>query len=230
MQVSVFNPYPGTALYDECVKRGVIAGETRAGYFVPESTLALPEFPAEKIHAMHRELWRLRDRCHSINKLQREIGGPPAVDFVELLAEAEIDSPEPGYVGEDFFTIGGDTRRVLMVHPPSKAVFKVRAPKGAILRAGLALHPQIWDRGAGGGVEFIIRAGRFQRWMKEILRRTIDPKGDPADRRWHEVRVPLSEFGGKNIFLEFATRTLDPARPEHNTAGFGFAVLTGSGG
>ena len=225
MQVSVFNPYPGTRLFDECRERGVLTGENRPGYFVPETVLDLPEFPADKIRQAHQELIRMRDYCHAKNRLYRELGGRPAVDFVELMDSAEVHAPEPGFVKEDYFTIGDDTRRVLMVHPPSRVLFRVRLPKSAVLRAGLSLHPQILDKGGGDGVIFTVRAGRRKKKLSEIFTRTLDPKRNPEHRGWHEMEADLSGSGGKKTWIEFETKTVDPKRPEYNTAGFCFPVV-----
>ncbi|MFO8055909.1 MAG: radical SAM protein [bacterium] len=225
MQVSVFNPYPGTRLYEVCKERGVLTGESRPGYFVPESVLDLPEFPAESIREWHQKLIRLRDYCHSRNRLLSELHGPPSFDFVDELASAEVNSPEPGFVKEDYFTIDDDTRRVLMVHPPSRVSFRLRVPRNAVLRFSLALHPQVLERGGGDGVVFTVRAGRRRKKLSEVFSHTLDPKRKPEERGWHEAQVDLPGYGGKKTWIEFETRTVDPTRPEHNTAGFGFPVL-----
>jgi radical SAM superfamily enzyme YgiQ (UPF0313 family) len=226
MQVSVFNPYPGTRLYELCRERGVLTEPARDGYFLPDSVLTLPEFPPAAIHAMHQRLIRLRDECHSRKKLLRELGGrPPFFDFVDGLAEAEIETPDPLFVGEDFFWIGDDTRRVLRVHPPSRVRYRLRLPARGELRFALAMHPQVLGKGGGDGVIFTVRIGRLVRTLKTVFERTIDPKRVPADRRWHEAEIALAPWAGKKVYLEFQTRTVDPARPDHNTAGFGYPII-----
>ncbi len=225
MQVSVFNPYPGTRLLRECQERGVITGESRPGYFIPDTVLDLPEFPPGSIREAHQRLVRLRDYCHARISLVRELGGSPALDFTDILDKAEVSAPEPGFVKEDYFTIDGDTRRVLMVHPISRVLYRVRVPPGARLRVSMALHPQVLDKGGGDGVIFTVRAGRRRKRLSEIISRTLDPKRRPEDRGWHEVEADLGEFGGKKTWIEFETRTVDPERPEHNTAGFGFPIV-----
>jgi radical SAM superfamily enzyme YgiQ (UPF0313 family) len=226
MQVSVFNPYPGTRLYDVAKKRGLITGETRDGYFHPDSVLDLPEFPRERIHEMQRRLIALRDRCHAANKLRRLLGGrAPAYDFVEKLSEAEVETPEPIYVGEDYFRIGDDARKVLRLHPPARARFKVRVPKRAELRLSMAMHPQVLTRGTAGGVVFMARVGRSARKMTEILHETLDPKRVPAHRGWHDFAAPLDKWAGKDVYIEFETRAVDAEHPDHNTVGLGYPLI-----
>lgn len=225
MQVSVFNPYPATRLHALCAERGVFTGETRDGYFVPDCSLTLPEFPPDAVREAHQKLVRLRDFCHTTKKLRRELGGPPVFDLVGLLAEAVVETPEAIFVGEDFFTIDNDTRRVLRVHPPSRVRFQLKLPDAPGLRFALAMHPQVWDKPGGDGVVFTVRAGRFVRTMKTVFERALDPKRVTSDRPWHEAAVDLSAWAGKRIYLELSTRTVDPARPDHNTVGFGFPVI-----
>jgi len=226
MQVSVFNPYPGTRLYQVAKERGVLTGETRDGYFQPDSALTLPEFPPEEIREMHQRLIRLRDQCHTAKKLRRKLGRTlPEYDFVERLGEARVETPDPIFVGEDYFWIGDDARRVLRLHPPSRARFRVRLPRRSELTFSLAMHPAVLERGAGDGVVFTVRVGRFARTMREVFQETLDPKRVPAHRGWHEFTVPLLDWGGKKVYLEFETRTVDAAHPDHNTVGFGYPLI-----
>jgi len=226
MQVSVFNPYPGTRLYEICKERGVLSGRTVDGYFLPDSTLKLPEFPADQINLTHQRLIRLRDQCTTKKRLLRELSGkPPYFDFVESLSDAEVETLDPLFVGEDYFWIGEDARRVMRVHPPSRVRFRARVPERAELRGSLAMHPQVLDKPGGDGVTFIIRIGRSARRMKEVLDQTLDPKRVEGDRGWHDFSMPLSEWAGKKVYIEFETRTVDPGHPDHNTVGFGYPMI-----
>jgi len=226
MQVSVFNPYPGTRLHRQCKERGVLSGRTADGYFLPDSVLKLPEFPAEQINRTHQRLIKLRDQCTTKKRLLRELGGKrPWFDFVDELGSAEIETPEEFFVGEDYFWIGEDARRVLRVHPPSRVRFRLKLPNKPMLSTSLAMHPQVLDRGAGGGVIFTVRAGRSAGRMEEVLAKKLDPKNNPGDRGWHEWKVDLSKWAGKKVYIEFATEVSDPSRPEHNTVGFGYPLI-----
>jgi len=136
-----------------------------------------------------------------------------------------VETPEPHFVGEDYFWIGNDTRRVLRAHPPSCVRFQVRVPKQAEFRFSLAMHPQVLDRGAGNGVIFTVRIGKSARRMKEAFRQRLDPKKVEADRGWHDAVIPLFEWAGKKVYIEFETRTADPEHPDHNTVGFGYPMI-----
>lgn len=226
MQVSVFNPYPGTRLFEVCKERGVLSGRTVDGYFLPDSTLLLPEFPPAGINATHQRLIRLRDQCTTKKRLIRELAGrTPDYDFVERLGEAEIETPEAIFVGEDYFWIGEDARRVLRVHPPSRVRYRVTIPPRAVLRASIAMHPQVLDRPGGDGVIFVIRIGRSARRMEEVFSRTLDPKRVPEHRGWHDLEVPLDQWAPKTVIIDFETRTVDPMRPDFNTVGLGYPLI-----
>ena len=226
MQVSVFNPYPGTKLYDKCIEDGLLSGRTVDGYFLPDSVLVQPEFPAQEINAAHQRLIRLRDQCTTKKRILRELNGKlPYFDFVEKLDEAKIETPGPQFVGEDYFWIGEDARRVLRAHPPAKISYKVKVPKNAVLKFSLAMHPQVLDRGKGGGVIFSVFAGRFKKRMKQLFEKTLNPKDVLSDCGWHDVEIGLDSFAGKNIHIEFVTCAVDYENPDHNTVGFGYPMV-----
>jgi radical SAM superfamily enzyme YgiQ (UPF0313 family) len=226
MQVSVFNPYPGTRLYEKCIEEGILSGRRVDGYFLPDSVLVQPDFPAQEINAAHQRLVRLRDQCTTKKRILRELDGvPPYFDFVEKINEAKIETPEPQFVGEDYFWIGEDARRVLRAHPPANILYKVKVPKAAVLKFSIAMHPQVLDRGVGGGVIFSIFAGRFKKRMKQIFETTLNPKDIENDRGWHDFKIDLKNFAGKNIYMEFMTRTVEIENQEHNTVGFGYPMI-----
>ncbi len=226
MQVSVFNPYPGTRLYDLCLERGVISDDSRDGYFLPESALKLPEFHPDAIKRVHAELIRTRDKWHTKKKLLALLGGkPPFLDLVDALEDARIQTPEPIFVGEDFFWIGRDARRTLRIHPPSRALFKLRLPAAPQFRFSLAMHPQVLDRPGGDGVVFTVRVGRFVRTMKKVFEKTIDPKRREEDRGWLDQSIDLDAWAKRKVYLEISTRTADPDSPDHNTVGLGYPII-----
>ncbi len=230
MQVSVFNPYPGTRLFEVCKERGVLSGRTVDGYFLPDSVLSLPEFPAGLINHTHQRLIRLRDQCSTRKRLLRELSGvPPRFDFVDMLEKARVESPDPAFVCEDYFWMGEDARRVLRAHPPASIRYKLRVPENAELRFSLAMHPQVLDKGGGDGVVFEVSIGRFAGRMKRVFHQVLDPKGDPSHRGWHDRVIPLDKWAGKKAYIEFHTRTVDRENRDYNTAGFGFPVIVEKG-
>jgi hypothetical protein len=226
MQVSVFNPYPGTRLYALCRERGWQSGREVDGYFVPESVLNMPQFPPAEIAEWHRRLTHLSDTLKNRKRLRRELGTRKILlDLIELLPQAEISAPLPNYVCEDYFTLGEDVRRVLMVHPPSSVRFRFTLAKPAELRFGLAMHPGVWDKPGGQGVIFTVRLGIKNKHLETIFEKKLDPKGQVNERAWHEAGLDLARFTGKTITLELETRTQDPAATDFNTVGWSNPIL-----
>jgi 4-amino-4-deoxy-L-arabinose transferase-like glycosyltransferase len=98
------------------------------------------------------------------------------------------------------FTIGDDTRVVLAMQPPSAITYTLMLPERALLRTSIALNPQVWRPDKGDGVEFVV-------WIEaadgrhELLRRYIDPKSRPEDRRWNDLSIDLGAYGGQSVRL-----------------------------
>ena len=65
------------------------------------------------------------------------------------------------------------------------------------------MRPDSWDK-AGDGVEFVVaveaRGGR-----RELFRRYIDPKADPALRRWNDIELDLSAYAGQEVKFSLIT-------------------------
>jgi hypothetical protein len=81
----------------------------------------------------------------------------------------------------------------------------VRVPPGAQLEFGITLSPDLWGKpGCGDGVEFVVDAEEGGR-RTTLFRRYIDPKNNPADRRWLDCAVPLGQFAGRNVDLVLTT-------------------------
>jgi anaerobic magnesium-protoporphyrin IX monomethyl ester cyclase len=228
MQVSVFNPYPGTELYRICKEKGYLSAREVDGYFIPESVLEMPQFSREQIYEWHRRLIHLSDVSKNDKRLRRELGERGRqIDLIDSLDKAEIETPLPTYVGEDYFTIGEDVRRVLLEHPPSCVRFKLRVPGKAKLRFGIAMHPGVLEKPGGQGVIFTIRAGLLKRRMKMVFEQTLDAKKETGQRGWHDFEIPLDFLSGKKVFIEFITNTRDPQHTDFNTAGWSNPIILG---
>jgi radical SAM superfamily enzyme YgiQ (UPF0313 family) len=56
LQVTVFYPFPGTALHDLCRAHGWLSGRTKTSFLAGRSTLDLPKFPRQAVGRYHRRL------------------------------------------------------------------------------------------------------------------------------------------------------------------------------
>ena len=221
MQVSVFNPYPGTVLYQLCKEKGYLKGEIQDGYFVPESALEFPSLSRSEIHNWHQRLVRLGEVCRNQKQLKRALQGRELLfDLIDLLPQAEIITPVPDYYGEEYVMIYEQTRRVLIMHPPCRVRFFLELPEPAELHFGIMMHPGIYQKGESGGVLFLVRAGKKPEDLEEIFSHHLDAKVRAEDRGFFDEQVSLERFGRGKLILELETRAKIPEKNQFNTAGF----------
>jgi len=140
-------------------------------------------------------------------------------DFGAYLAEAQILSPGPDYVRNDYFTIAGERRRVLFAHPDSRIGYTVDVAEGAVLAFDVALAPECWLL-PGDGVAFAVYVTSEQS-TQQVFSTYIDPKHNKADRRWHPHTVDLSAYAGQTVTLVFETSTGPAGDYRYDWAGWG---------
>jgi hypothetical protein len=61
-----------------------------------------------------------------------------------------------------------------------------------------------WDRG-GDGVEFGVSVRRLNGATTNMLSRYVDPKHNPDDRRWIDVKLSLRQFGDEEVRIVLTT-------------------------
>jgi tetratricopeptide (TPR) repeat protein/O-antigen ligase len=145
------------------------------------------------------------------------------------LAEAGIESLGPEYVRNDYFTIGGEERRVLFMHPDSRASYRLALPTppsmsgrtegGLTLAFDLATAPESWEQ-PGDGVTFAIYV-EFEQGTEQVFSTYIDPKQDEADRRWHAYTIDLGAYMGQAITLILETGAGPAGDSRFDWAGWG---------
>lgn len=130
----------------------------------------------------------------------------------DLLVEAEgkrmrLLAPE-GRPADDFihlrsFTLRGDTRSILYMHPPGSASRGVWVPSGARLEYTVGMDEGVWDK-TTDGVEFRIAVREGER-LTPVAARRVDPKSQPSDRGWISGSVDLSQFAHRTVELVIST-------------------------
>jgi hypothetical protein len=90
-----------------------------------------------------------------------------------------------------------ESRRTVLAVP-------VDVPAASRLRTAVGVHPAYWYRKPESTVTFTIRAAESGQ-RRVIFSKTLDPHRHASDRGWLEVDLPLDEYGGRSIDLEFAT-------------------------
>lgn len=138
----------------------------------------------------------------------------------------EIAAPEGAtpddYVHPRSFTIAGDSREVLFMHPPSSASVTLWVPDGASLEFAIGLDQTVWDK-PGSGAEFQIEV-RDGANVVPVFSSYVNPKADPTQRRWIEHRVDLDRFSHRQV--ELVLRTLPGDSVEYAWAGWGRPRVT----
>ena len=81
------------------------------------------------------------------------------------------------------------------------------------------------DPAKGDGVRFEVEVEAAGK-SKKVYSRDVNPKNDPADRRWIDDSVDLSAFVGQDIVLTFITKPLES--PAHDWAVWGDIRLVGA--
>jgi hypothetical protein len=134
----------------------------------------------------------------------------------ELQLTAPQGSKPSDYIHVKSFTINGDTRPVLYMHPPSSASTRVWIPAGARLEFAMGLDPEVWDK-AGSDVEFEVevRSGDADELLFSAM---INPLANPSQRQWMEASVDLGRFAHQEV--ELVLRTFPATVSDYDWAGW----------
>lgn len=147
------------------------------------------------------------------------------VDLVEAFRGAEkrtnVGSVEAAFA-MDPQTIAGETKPAIYMHPASRVTYRgILVPKGARLRAFLAIKDEAWDKGTDG---VYFRIGISSKGVfTDYVKRHLDPFRVKADRAWVPVEVDLSPYADQTVDVVFNTEPSLPGYTPH--AGYDFAVI-----
>ena len=144
--------------------------------------------------------------------LLRRSGSSGAVDLL-----TQFDQATKAPASEAFpiveATLGGDTKRAIA--PPGGAgtriTWKVRVPDDGWLRVNLGLKPEAWTL-EGDGVLFMVLVSDGKA-SDQLFTQHVNPFGKPEDRKWIQVTVDLSAYGGEQVDLIFNTFASPPKVP-----------------
>lgn len=195
-QISIFYPYPGTALYRICEKKGLLSRREQASYF-GETILKLPNLSEDYIK---QKFYQFRDESLKITAERYKKG---YFDFVEKLEDATIKSDSPEPVKRLLFQINGLSKVVIFAHPRSEITWQIPLAPNSVLRGLIGMYEYSWDWG-GEGAFFIVQI-KDESGTIEIFRRYVDPKNKLSDRRWIPFEVDLSKWSNKLVKISLLT-------------------------
>jgi hypothetical protein len=153
------------------------------------------------------------------------VDSPALDDPARLPGVAAVHSEGPGStiasrVRPGWIRVGDQRRRALLAHPTSRiALEAVPIPEGARLRARFAIREEAWEQ-PGDGVTFRLLA--LPSGGDEILleERYLDPKDNPAERRWAEWVLDAGALGGRTATLILETLPGPAGNHAHDWAGW----------
>ncbi len=181
VQVSLFEPYPGTALHRQCWEQGLLQGVERDTYFTATPAVALPGFAASELSHAYQDFCarapHIEQRAFERALATRRQGD---LDLVADFPAARVTREGAEPVQRRRLSIGDEELFCLFAHPRSEIEYDL--PAGVYrLEAKLALDPKCLPWG-GGGVRFQVRAGN-----QITVDRFLDPKHVTDDRGWQPV-------------------------------------------
>ena len=153
-------------------------------------------------------------------------GLPQAYDYQLTERILTVNDTKGATVRSDVFTIDGEDDVVLFQHPISSLSYDLTPnEQSRFLLFRLAMDPQVWQPDLGDGVlfEVSVREGESE---ETLFSRWVDPKNNPADRRWIDGTVDLNPYLGRPVTLILSTSPGET--PASDWAGWGGLRLTPS--
>ena len=128
------------------------------------------------------------------------------------------------HLGLRRLALQGQERRWLYAHPASEVTVMLTIPPQAWLETALALHPDSWGKPVGDGVRYSVAVRRSHDAEPQVIwQRFLNPRAQPWERQWNEVRVDLRPFAGQTVELtlltDFAVET------SYDWAGWGTPIV-----
>jgi radical SAM superfamily enzyme YgiQ (UPF0313 family) len=182
-QISLFYPYPGTKLHEHCVEAGLKTGAERTTYF-EQSVLKLPNISPEELAEASDSFRQLTLETKAVKEQSGEY------DLLANLQEAIVDCQAPESVRLLRTQIHGDRRLSLLMHPRSKATWRVNVKEPVFFRTAIALDPVCLEWG-GRGVRFRVLFDG-----ETLFEKYLDPKENPDQNRWHDLEIELPKGEG----------------------------------
>lgn len=126
-------------------------------------------------------------------------------ELIKALPRAQVKASKPEMVSFGGFSVGGEKRDVLFMHPVSRVEFPpVKVSSNSWMEFGLGINEEAWSKG-GDGVTFSVSVLKNDKKAQRIFTRHLQPQTKPEDRRWIDVQVPLKAFAGQEISIVFET-------------------------
>ena len=135
-QVSIFNPYPGTKLSQECIDNGYWDSDEEHVSFFEGSPLNLPTITKDEIFDCFKRFETLSFEIQA----QKEAQG--YYDFLAMHSEARVSEAYPGQVRIVDQLVGYENRLSVFAHPKSKISHKIFVKPDSVFHLGYGISPR----------------------------------------------------------------------------------------
>ncbi len=200
MQVSIFYPFPGTGLYKTCLDEGYAKVGESTSVFLSNPVLELPTVSRERLLKLHKEFVAMGHRIEA----QKSKKG--YADLAAMFEKAKVESEGEDYAALWRVRIEGEDRMAILMHPPGRATYDLDIRPGSVLRFGIGMSADQWDK-PGRGVTFEVKVKKRFKKERVLFSRYIDPKHNPDERRWLDFELDMDKFSGKSVGLMLETNT-----------------------
>ncbi len=200
LNLSVFQPFPSTPLYDVCIKKGLIPEGEATAICLPQPRLNLPGISRDRLKEIYNDflalgwLWEAKKAKKGYWDLSAEF------------EQARIETLDKKYVLLWLVRILGEDRLSILIHPPSRVSWKLKLKKGTRLRFGASFSLDVWDQ-PGAGCWYLVKVKTRFGKEQTVFSKYIDPKHNQEERRWMDFEVDLARFGEKRVELTLETMT-----------------------
>ena len=144
----------------------------------------------------------------------REGSRAVVVDLLQergLLADGSGARRQEGSLEVHWAEVGGELRRAVRAAPGSEYRWELKVPEVAVLGFAIGIEDRAKIRG-GAGVLFEVDV-IVDSEAQTLFSRHLFQSSRKAERRWMEVKVPLTPYGGSKVGLRFRTSPALGRRP-----------------
>ena len=130
------------------------------------------------------------------------------------LRKVERKTPDPNFISQAVFDLGGDSVPALLTHPPAELTYPIQLNRPARLRSAAAMHPSTFDC-EGDGVRFEVL-----RNQSVLFSRTVNAKRNHADQRWFPFDIALDPSDREDDCLILRVHAENPENNQFCSAGW----------
>jgi hypothetical protein len=132
-------------------------------------------------------------------------GGAERIDFISSF-DTVRKQPDGGLFTVSEVALNNEPKRAISVAPAAgtRLTWNVRVPDDGWLWVSLGLDPKVWEQ-EGDGVVFMVGVSDG-RAFDLLFTQHVNPFENPTDRRWIDVKVDVSAYGGEEVDVIFNTR------------------------